>query len=595
MNRTITSAIDLIRKVYILARPYGRKKLILITSLSFAQGLFQVLGVTSIFPFLALAADPERLRNSQFGTKFLEALPPMEDNQILVVAGVFAIVMLLVANGVNLGSEFARTGYASQFGHWLRVRLLRQIASRPYTHFLQINTGILLKKVNDDVMGYTNHVLLPILDGLARGATVILLIATLFLVHPEMAAAATIGLGIFYVAVYRGLGRLRNSISEGTKKASRGTSIELQQMLGGIKPLKVHRAEEAFIGRFSGHSANLARLQARTSILGNAPRYLIEPLAFGGLVAVVLVYVTRGQNLIAILPNLGVMALAGYRLLPAIQLLYNQANQLNTQRHTLEEVFDEFLAAEQDQRKDTESADGNLSAPERLKWQRSITLENLCFQYPGSEKLVIDRLSLTIPKNSSLGIVGTTGCGKSTLVDLILGLHTPSSGRILIDDVPLGPDNRRAWRGGIGYVPQDIFLIDDTVAANIAFGVPEEKVDQEALLRSARAAQILEFIQKELPNGWQTIVGERGVRLSGGQRQRLALARALYHQPDLLILDEATSALDNTTESLLIEAIQELSRKLTIIIIAHRLSTLNQVDHILSLDEAILNPTQLRC
>jgi ABC-type multidrug transport system fused ATPase/permease subunit len=196
---------------------------------------------------------------------------------------------------------------------------------------------------------------------------------------------------------------------------------------------------------------------------------------------------------------------------------------------------------------------------------------------------VIDQLSLSIPKNSSLGIVGTTGCGKSTLVDLILGLHVPSSGRILIDDTPLGPDQRRAWRGGIGYVPQEIFLIDDSVAANIAFGLPKEKIDPAALERAAAAAQILAFILHDLPHGWDTIVGERGVRLSGGQRQRIGLARALYHQPELLVLDEATSALDTETEDGVMQAIATLSGQITMLVIAHRLRTVEMCDERLDL------------
>lgn len=581
----LQSTADLVRKVYLLATPFGRKKLLVVTGFSFAQGLFQVLGVTSVFPFLALAADPERLRNSQFGNRFLNLFPPMDNDRMLLVAGVFAIIMLLLANGVNLLAEFVRTRYAHQFGHWLRVRLLRKIATRPYTDFLQENTGVLVKKVVGDVMTYTNGVLLPSLDSIARLATVAMLIATLFFVHPGIAIAASCGLGIFYLAVFRSLNGYRKRISIGLKEASRGTYIEAQQMLGGIKPVKVHRAEETFIERFSIHSARNARLLAWTSLLGNGPRYLIEPLAFGGLVIAVLFYAARDQDLVTILPNLGVMALAGYRLLPALQILYGQVTQLTTQRHALEEVFDEFLAAENAAGKDDESADGRLSIPSALQWQRAITFENLGFQYPGASKPLFENLFLTVPKNTSLGIVGQTGCGKSTLVDLLLGLHVPTSGKILIDDTTLGPENRRAWRGGIGYVPQDIFLIDDTVAANIAFGVPKEKIVAADLERAATAAQIIDFIQNELPHGWQTLVGERGVRLSGGQRQRIGLARALYHEPELLVFDEATSALDTETEDGVMEAINHLRGQVTMIVIAHRLRTVETCDFRLDLSK----------
>lgn len=579
MPKLFHNATSLVRKVYILARPYGRKKLVIVSSLSLAQGLFQVLGVTSIFPFLALAADPSRLRNSRFGTKFLELLPEMDNSQLLLVAGIFAIVMLFLSNGVNLLAEFVRTRYAHGFGHFLRTGLLRNIATRPYTDFLQENSGVLVKKVVGDVMQFTTGVLLPLLDSFARAATILLLVATLFLVQPQIAVGATIAFGLFYGIIFRFFGKWRRDTVDGLKAAQRGSYTEVQQMLGGIKPVKVHRAEEAFIDRFSRHSGRQARLMAWVSIITNGPRYLLEPLAFGGVVIVVLIYAASGQNLSAILPNLGVMALAGYRLLPALQLFYGQLTQLGTTRHALDEVFDEFLAAERSLGKDAESRDGRLAAPPALKWERSITLQNLTFQYPGAVKPVIDNLNLVIPKNSSLGIVGTTGSGKSTLVDLILGLHIPTSGQILIDDTPLGPENRRAWRGGIGYVPQEIFLIDDTVAANIAFGVSKKAISRVQLRRAANAAQILDFIENEMPQKWDTVVGERGVRLSGGQRQRIGLARALYHRPELLVLDEATSALDIQTEAVIMDALRVLSGKLTLVIIAHRLATIRDCDH----------------
>ncbi|RYD60353.1 MAG: ABC transporter ATP-binding protein, partial [Verrucomicrobiaceae bacterium] len=565
MEKLFHNGWDLARKVYVLARPYGRKKLVSVCALSIAQGLFQVIGVTSIFPFLALASDPSRLRNSRMGSRFLELLPEMNDAQLLRTAGLFAIAMLALSNGVNLLAEYVRNRYGHGFGHWLRTRLLRKIASRPYTDFLQENSGVLVKKVVGDVMFFTTGVLLPLLDSLARIATIILLVAALILVHPQIALVASSVLGLFYLAIYRIFGRWRQETSEGLKHSTRGTYIEAQQIFGGIKPVKVHRAEEPFIARFSSHSAREARLMSWVGIISNGPRYLVEPIAFGGLVAAVLFYSARGQDFSAILPNLGVMALAGYRLLPALQLLYGQMNHLATMRHSLDEVYDEFVAAERSSGKDSEGRNGHLHAPATMAWERSITLKNLSFSYPGTGKPVIENLNLVIPKNSSIGIVGTTGSGKSTLVDLILGLHLPTSGQILIDNTPLGPENRRAWRGGIGYVPQEIFLIDDTVAANVAFGVPRDAIDMNALRRAAAAAQILDFIENDLPQSWLSVVGERGVRLSGGQRQRLGLARALYHQPSLLVLDEATSALDMETEARVMEAIEALQGTITML------------------------------
>jgi ABC-type multidrug transport system fused ATPase/permease subunit len=232
--------------------------------------------------------------------------------------------------------------------------------------------------------------------------------------------------------------------------------------------------------------------------------------------------------------------------------------------------------------------------PVPMLWHKEIRLEKVSFAYPRAKRPVIEGMDLVIPKNSSLGIVGETGSGKSTLVDLVLGLHVPTAGRIMVDDTPLAAGNRRAWRAGIGYVPQDIFLIDESIAANIAFGIPPQEVDPAAVLAAAEAAQIREFVERELPQGFDTVVGERGVRLSGGQRQRIGLARALYHKPELLILDEATSALDIETEAEVMKAIRNLQGSVTMLIIAHRLSTIQDCDVRVDLSERLLSDGETR-
>ena len=575
------NAFNLIRRVLFLARPYGRKKLAFVFFLSLAQGIFQVVGVTSIFPFLAIAADPDRIRHSQFGLRFLALLPPMSNRELLITAGIVAIVGLLLSNAVNLLAEYARTRYAHSFGHWLRVRLLRRMASQPYGYFLQRNSGDLLKKVVGDVMNYIDGVLLPLLDSIARGLTAALLLATLFLVQPVIALSATVGLGAFYLIIFRLLARKRREANEGLRTSFAGSYREAQQMLAGIKPIKVHRAEEHFLSRFAGYSAIVAQMFARVPIVANTARYLVEPLAFGGLVLAVVVLAARGRDFSDILPNLGVMAVAGYRLIPTLQLLYAQVTRLTSMRYSLDEVFEEFAAAER------EGKSGKIEIsprkPRRIEWQDSITLDAVSFIYLGTDRPVLDRFSIAIQKNMSIGFIGTTGSGKSTLIDLLLGLHRPTSGRVLIDGQPVTPELIPSWQATIGYVPQEIFLIDDTIARNIALGVPDNEIDDARLQEVCSIAQILDFIKTELRDGFQTIVGERGVRLSGGQRQRLGLARALYHRPSLLLLDEATSALDTATEAKLIEALHSLTGKLTIVMATHRLSAVGGYDELINL------------
>jgi ATP-binding cassette, subfamily B, bacterial PglK len=575
------NAFNLIRRVLFLARPYGRKKLALVFFLSLAQGIFQVIGVTSIFPFLAIAADPDRIRHSQFGLRFLALLPPMSNRELLITAGIVAIVGLLLSNAVNLLAEYARTRYAHSFGHWLRVRLLRKMASQPYGYFLQRNSGDLLKKVVGDVMNYIDGVLLPLLDSIARGLTAALLLATLFLVQPVIALSATLGFGAFYLIIFRLLARKRREANEGLRTSFAGSYREAQQMLGGIKPIKVHRAEEHFLSRFAGYSAIVAQMFARVPIIANSARYLVEPLAFGGLVLAVVVLAARGRDFSDILPNLGVMAVAGYRLLPTLQLLYGQVTHLTSMRYSLDEVFEEFAAAEREEK--SGNVEISLRKPRPIEWQNAITLDAVSFIYPGTDRLVLDRFSVTIQKNMSIGFIGPTGSGKSTLIDLLLGLHRPTSGRVLIDGLPLTAELIPSWQATIGYVPQEIFLIDDTIARNIALGVPDNEIDDARLQEVCAMAQILDFIETELRDGFQTTAGDRGVRLSGGQRQRLGLARALYHRPSLLLLDEATSALDTATEAKLIEALHSLTGKLTIVMATHRLNSLGGYGDLINL------------
>jgi ATP-binding cassette subfamily C protein len=457
------------------------------------------------------------------------------------------------------------------------------MASQPYTYFLQRNSGDLLKKILGDVVNYTTGVLLPLLDTVTRAVIAVLLLVTLFLVQPVIALSAAIGLGGFYVITFRLLARKRREVDENLRTHATGFYREAHQMLGGIKPVKVHHAEEHFLARFAGHSAIIAKTNARVSMFINSARYLVEPLAFGGLVVAVLLLAARGRDFSDILPNLGVMALAGYRLLPALQLLYSQLTQVSSMRHAMDEVYDEFVAAETDGSVSPAISSDALARATPFRWNDSITLREISFGYPGASRPVLDEFSLSIAKNTSLGVIGPTGSGKSTFVDLLLGLYQPTAGEILIDDEPLTPALVPAWQASIGYVPQDIFLIDDTIARNIAFGLPDTEIDPARLREACVMAQLLEFIEIELPAGFDTIVGERGVRLSGGQRQRIGLARALYHRPSLLILDEATSALDMATEAKLLDALGGLAGKLTMVVAAHRLSTIAGCDKVVDL------------
>lgn len=585
------SFVELVRKIITLAKPYGLGKLLFVTSLSLAQGVMQVVGVTSIFPFIALAASPDSFRESGVGRYLLSMFPETNNDTLLLVAGIFAIGMLVVSNGINLYSELYRTQYVHRYAYWLRKMLVYEIVSKPYRYFLEVNTGIIVKKIIGDVGLYATNVLLPLLDAFSRLLTVVLLIITLLFINLQIAIGAALLVGGSYGLVFIVLAGLRKRTSDELKIVQGLFNVSLLQLVSGIKPIKVHGAESFFVNRVKRHCKRNSELMPINQILSNVPRYLIEPVVFGGIVALVMVVSSRGANMLELAPTFGVMAMAGYRLLPAAQLLYAQLTAVTTMRYAMEEVYDEFEFINNDnvlEQIEVKSSALQETLAKPLSWSDKIELKDVIFSYRPELEPVLKNVSLSIKHQSSVAIVGATGSGKSTLVDLILGLHAPNEGSLIVDGKPLNAGTLPSWRASVGYVPQDLFLADDTIMRNVAFGVPDSSIDEERVKAVCKTAQISDFIENELDDGYQTMVGERGARLSGGQKQRICLARALYFKPTLLILDEATSALDEDTETALVEALDLLVGKITFIIIAHRLATIRRCEHCYEMKHGVL-------
>ena len=574
----IKSFIKLLTRCYLLALPYGRMKLFAVLFLIFLNGLLQLVGVTSIFPFFALASDPERMRHSSLGVRFLSILPSLDNKHLLIVFGIFSIGMLLIAGIGSIFSEVIRVRYAFSYSHWLRLKVLRSYGGRPYGYFLKMNSAQLSQRILD-IQAYTQFVMLPIGEALTRGMLILMLVGGILFVQPWIAIGVTLLFGGFYLMIFILIRPRMRPISRGLQLHNIGMSKRIYQYLHGIKAVLVHQKTGYFIQKTAEHSNHIGSFNSRLPLYSSGPRYLIEPIAFGGLVGVVVVLAMHDRPFSNILPNLSVIAFAGYKLLPALQLLYSQLVLMTANQYTLSQLEEEILQLESD----VDSTDKSAETFTEFSFNKEIKLENLTFSYAEGVSPILKDFTLTIGKNESIGIAGPSGSGKSTLVDLLLGLHIPQSGMITIDGMPISGSKMESWRRMIGYVPQEIYLLDETIAENIAFGVPVEEIDQIALRDAAKSAQIIDFIERELPEGFQTVVGERGIRLSGGQRQRIGLARALYHKPKVLILDEATSALDQSTENSVMNTINRLHGKLTIISISHRLSTLNKCDRVISI------------
>jgi ABC-type multidrug transport system fused ATPase/permease subunit len=416
----------------------------------------------------------------------------------------------------------------------------------------------------------------------AHAVILLFIVVFLFALQPLAAigAAALFGgtYGLIFLAVKRPLTRMGRERIE----ANREKFQVMQEAMGGIKNVKLMNLEESYVDRLHVPAYRQARNQAAQAMISELPRNLLEVIAFGGMILFTLwLLVMQGGRIHNIIPILGVYAFAAARIFPNIQKVFASVSTIRFGQPALEQLHADLTGPPPD------SFTRGATGPQ-IHLRDRLELDDVTFRFPGSETPALDGLTMTIRANTAVGIVGATGAGKTTTVDLILGLLSTQEGALRIDGQEIGPHNVRAWQKSVGYVPQDIFLIDDTVSANIAFGSPPGKIDHEAVRRAARMAALDEFVREQLPEGYDTRVGERGTRLSGGQRQRIGIARALYTDPDILVFDEATSALDTITERAVIDAVRTIGRTKTIIMIAHRLMTVRDCDEIFLLERGRL-------
>ena len=575
----IRSFCQLLKRCYRLVLPFGRGKLLAVLGLSLISGFIQLLGVGSVFPFFAIAADPEKIFTLTWLHPLLRYFPSFSAQKILILTGCFAILMLALSNAFGLLNEFVRFRYAYGFCHWLRNRMLTAYSRQPYAYFLTRNSSHLALKLWE-VNSFISGLLLPLGEVLSKSLLVTCVIGGLLFLEPWISASAILVLGGVYGLLFFILQDRLKRFSSGMNESYYQFGKRAAEFLQGIKTVMAFNAGPRFVEQALTSSRQMSYYGARVPLFSGGPRFLIEPLAFGGLVAVVVAMAWQGKEFQDLLPSLSVLALAGYRILPAVQAIYGSLVGIRSNLFQLERVEEELgkIGAELPAESFVASSD-----PSPVRLQKELAVRNLSFRYGPRSPEVLHLFNLRIRKNQWIGIAGVSGSGKSTLVDLLLGLHRPTAGEILVDGRALGPESLAAWRAKVGYVPQDIFLLDDSVANNIAFGVEPSRIKPSRLREAAQAAQIRAFIEKELPEQYETRVGERGVRLSGGQRQRIGLARALYHRPEILLLDEATSALDHATEEAVMATVRRLHGKMTIVSIAHRLSTLENCDRIVRL------------
>ena len=563
------------RQLFALLDRAERRQFYLLFALVTLMAMIDLVGVAAVLPFLAVATDPEVVRQNAMLAALYAASGVTTDRGFLLLLGVLVLGFILTGLVVKLVGQYQIIRFGHGRNHSFSRRLLAHYLDQPYAWHLSRNSaglGAAILSECDRVVGFA---LLPALKLLAQSVTLVFLIGFLVMVSPGVALAAALGIGGTYGLIFVFVRKRLTRLGGRQALANAGRYRVAQEAFGGIKDVKLMGLEARYGSTYDAPSRELVETATMSQTIGELPRFLLEAIAFGGLVLIILgLLIVQEARLADVLPTLGVFGFAVLKIFPAIQQIYHALTQMRFAAPVLTKLHDELRGSVPA----AASVDSAVVAP--LPVTRVLALEDLRFAYPAAGRAALDGLSLSIKANTTVGIVGGTGAGKTTAVDLILGLLTPDSGRITVDGTPLGPDTLRAWQNAIGYVPQQIFLTDDTVAANIAFGLPPEARDPAAIERAARLAELHDFVIRDLPQGYDTEVGERGVRLSGGQRQRIGIARALYHDPAVLILDEATSALDNLTERAVMDAVRNLAHAKTIIMIAHRLTTVRACDTI---------------
>jgi ABC-type multidrug transport system fused ATPase/permease subunit len=571
---------DTYRKLWRMLAPRERRLFCLMLLLIVAMGCVETVGVASIMPFMYMLADPAVLERHALLGRAYAALGFADVHGFMIFFG--GMVFVVVVGGLLFKAVtlYAVYRFTMMRGYSLSNRMLKGYLFQPYTWFLNRHSASIGANVLGDVGKVTTKSLLPAMKLITYSTVVVGLVLLLVLVRPAVALIAAVLFGGSYLAVYFGVQRYLNRIGAERHDANVARFQITGEALGGIKEVKLLGLERHFLQRFQAPARQVAESDAASTIIGELPRYVLEAVAFGGMLAYVLFLLVSGSDSIAtVVPMLAVYAFASIRIFPALQRVYISMTQMRFAKPTLDKLYKDMQAAEANMRALPPKASGAA-----VRLNERLALDDIHYAYPAADRPALRGMSLTIPARSTVGIVGGTGAGKTTTVDIVLGLLTPDSGTLSVDGTPITRENLRAWQRSIGYVPQQIFLADDTVSANIAFGYDAAATDQAAVERAARTAELHDFVMRELPDGYATEVGERGVRLSGGQRQRIGIARALYHDPDVLILDEATSALDNLTERAVMDAVHNLGHVKTIVMIAHRLSTVRECDTIFMLE-----------
>lgn len=574
-----------IKKIFALLDQDEKRRLVPLSIGVLLMSGLEVLGISSLGPFMAVVSDAQIIHRQPILSGLYSLGSFGSERGFLIALGIGAFALILFSTAFKLIVQYAIIRYAQDRRYSLSLKLFSRYLGQPYPYFLDHNTSELSKNILAEVNQVVDGVLRPALTVFSRGLLAVAIFGFLVVVNPWVAFASSGVLGMLYMVLYSIARPLLSRYGLEVREANRLRYKASSEAFGAIKDVKIMGKEGSFEDLFGSSAERFSKAQAARQILSTLPSHAMQSFSVGFAIALVVVMLSVHGAIVDVLPLLAIYAFAVQRLMPNLQSVYSGVTGIRYYSHTVDALYTDLTSLSLPLVKDPD-VDPEVGQP-LINFDHTIRIVDVSFSYPSSTTPVLREMDFSIKKNTTIGLVGTTGCGKTTLVDIVMGLLTPTSGSILVDDVQVSPSPEyrlRSWQDHFGYVPQHIYLADDSIASNIAFGVPEADRDFSSILRAAQVANLHEFVETQLPLGYETIVGERGVRLSGGQRQRVGIARALYHDPDIVVMDEATSALDSVTENAVMDAIRKLMHTKTIVIIAHRITTVQECDEIFLLD-----------
>ena len=569
----------IIKKILFLLTPKERIRAVLILFVILIMAFIEVAGLASIVPFMAILSDPDIIVNNSKLNALFQASRDFgvkNEKQFLFLSGLAVFLLLVISLITKAFATYLQINFSANAKFTLEKRLVTSYLSQSYVWFLDRHSADLGKNILGEVGTVIKGGVQAMITLITRSVVAIAVLALLIIVDVKLTLIVGLTLGLTYFVIFAFSRSFLKYIGGERFKANRWRFTTVSEAFGAVKEIKLGGFEKNYIDRFSEPAKKLANYEAFYGVLTQLPRFAIEAVAFGGMLLMTLYLMERSNDFVNIVPTLALYVFAGYRLIPLLQGVFDSINTIRYSAPSVNALHDDLKKLQTSEL---------IKEKNILQLKKEINLNNISFSYPNSSQLNLKNINLKIPVGSNIGIVGITGSGKSTLIDVILGLQTPKNGSLEIDSKIIDNHNRRSWQQSIGYVPQQIFLFDDTIASNIAFGQDPKHIDQDAIEKAAKIANIHNFIVNELPLKYQTLIGERGIRLSGGQRQRLGIARALYHNPKVLVLDEATNALDVHTEKLVIEEIKKLRKDRTMIVITHRLNSVKDCDNIILIEK----------